>query len=479
MSVRKNTAYNLAGALIPSVLSLLTLPLYLQAIGEARYGILAIIWVFLGYFGVFDLGMGRATAQRIAALGGSNKEARSLALSSALTLSAAFGLIGSIVVLAGSGFLSAIFLDRGSALHSEITGALPWLMLALPIATLVPSLQGALQGQGRFFELNAISLTGTVLFQLLPLGVALFISSDLRVVLPAALGPRILTMLLLLHQVHRHVLQAGFVRPSRAEILRLLSFGGWATITALISPLMVVLDRLLIGIVAGPQAVTFYTVPFQLAERTTILSISLASSIFPKYAGALPAERDRLTRKALDAVCAVVTPLMIVGVLFIGDFFSLWISPMFAAQAEAVGRILLLGFWANSLAVIPFTRLQALGRADAVARCHLIEFPLYLGLLWLLLSLIGPVGAAIAFATRAIADLALMSTTARVVRLSLAAIWLPAMLMGSVLVFSLLPVLEIGTRLAIACLLTIIALSFSASRGVLISTGLRFRQNVE
>ena len=464
MSVKKNTLYNLTGTALPIGLSLLTLPLYLHAMGEARYGILAVVWVVLGYFGVFDLGMGRATAQRISALRSALPLERASALSSALALSVGFGLVGTLALFASSDVLINHLLDMDSDLQPEIAGALPWLAVALPIASVVPSLQGALQGTEKFLRLNLITLAGTFIFQLLPLSVATFWSPDLRLILPAALISRVVTMLLMLHQVRRVVVPEGFVRPTKVEAYRLLHFGSWATVTALISPLMVLLDRFLIGAIAGPQAVTYYTVPFQLAERTTVLSISLASAIFPKYANATTAERDRLTNRAFDVVCAVITPLMLCSVLFVGTFLSWWISPDFAIQAQLLGQILLFGFWANSVAVIPFTRLQAVGRADAVARCHMLELPPYLLLLWALITTHGPIGAAIAFTTRAVADLILLVATAGVARLALKATAAPASLMAIALTLSLQTEFGIISRLIAFCVLVSAAFTFSVYR---------------
>jgi O-antigen/teichoic acid export membrane protein len=66
LSIRRNTAYNLLGALIPLAASLVTIPIGLRLIGEARYGVLAVDWLLVGCCGLFELGSGGAGAQRVA-----------------------------------------------------------------------------------------------------------------------------------------------------------------------------------------------------------------------------------------------------------------------------------------------------------------------------------------------------------------------------------------------------------------------------
>jgi O-antigen/teichoic acid export membrane protein len=98
MSIRRHTIYNVLGVALPLALSLVTIPVYLGLIGEARYGILAIAWVFLGYFGLFDLGLGRATAQRIASIEEAKSQEVATTFWTALFVNSVLGVIGAIII---------------------------------------------------------------------------------------------------------------------------------------------------------------------------------------------------------------------------------------------------------------------------------------------------------------------------------------------------------------------------------------------
>jgi hypothetical protein len=61
MSIRKNTIINLTGAVIPILVMLVTVPLYLKILGDIRYGVLALVWLLLGYFSFLEMGLGETT----------------------------------------------------------------------------------------------------------------------------------------------------------------------------------------------------------------------------------------------------------------------------------------------------------------------------------------------------------------------------------------------------------------------------------
>lgn len=429
MSIRKDTTYNLLGAVLPLGLSLVTIPIYISLIGESRYGVLAVAWLLLGYFGLFDLGLGRATAQRIAALGDALSASRASTFWTALSMNVGLGIMGGLIIWP----VAAYFFGHGftveEATRPELEAAIPWLILAVPLATLAGVLSGALEGRAKFLELNIISVSSSVLTQILPLTVAWLYGPDLAWLLPTVIFARLLTLALLFLRCRVHVFESHPPAFSRVQAQGLLQFGGWITVSSFVGPMMVILDRFVIGAALGAKAVTYYTVPFQLAERSAMLPNALTSALFPRLAAANQAEARRLATTAIRSIAAAVTPLMLIGIVLVEPFLEWWLDPEFASRAGLTARILLLGFWVNALARVPYAVLHAAGKPDVVAKCHLVELVPYFLSLYLGLHFFGLPGAATAFGLRALADCALLMWRSGTLSISIERLSTPAMLL--------------------------------------------------
>jgi O-antigen/teichoic acid export membrane protein len=451
MSIRRNTAYNLIGAVVPLAASLVTIPIYLDLIGEERYGVLAIAWLLLGYFGLFDVGLGRATAQRIAALRDGSPAERAETLWTALVMNIGLGAVGALVLWPIALFFFAQAFKVEDALRSEMLDCIPWMMLAVPMATVAGVLSGALQGRERFLELNLISVVGTLLFQLMPLLAAAAGQVSLDVLLPVTVLSRLLALLLLAWRCWVTVARGQPMRVTQSRALRLLQFGGWVTVTSFVSPFMVMLDRFVIGVIDGAKSVTYYAIPFGLAQRTTILSGALTSAIFPRLAAMSREDEELLAREAFRALVTVMTPLTVLGVLFIEPFLTWWISPELAKRSTLIGQIILVGFWVNALARIPFAQLQARGRPDIVAKCHIVELVPYLTLLYVGIQLFSLVGAALAFSLRVLVDFLLLAHMAGTLRHSIVPLVSPvSLLFGAVAIGLLCPPASLSWLILIA-----------------------------
>lgn len=429
MSIRKHTAYNLLGAVLPLGLSLVTIPIYIRLIGDSRYGVLAVAWLLLGYFGLFDLGLGRATAQRIASLGDASAAQRASTFWTALVMNGSLGVFGGLIIWPVAIYFFNHVFSIDAALRPELAAAIPWLILAVPLATLSGVLTGAMEGRSKFLELNIISVFSSVLTQLVPLAVVWFHGPDLAWLLPAVILTRLATLSVLFYRCRIHLFRGHARTVSRAHAKGLLQFGGWVTVSSVVGPMMIILDRFVIGAAIGAKAVTYYTVPFQLAERTTMLPSALASALFPRLAAAGTTEAKQLAATAICSLAVVMTPLMLIGLLLVEPFLQWWLNPEFASRAGLTAQILLLGFWINSFARVPYALLQAAGKPAVVAKCHLGELIPYLLLLYVGLHFFGLPGAAVVFGLRTLVDCALLLWLAGILGSGVAVLKIPILLL--------------------------------------------------
>ena len=59
-SIKQSTIWNLIGNILPLLIGLLCIPFLVKNIGIERFGVLTLIWTLIGYFSIFDFGIGRA-----------------------------------------------------------------------------------------------------------------------------------------------------------------------------------------------------------------------------------------------------------------------------------------------------------------------------------------------------------------------------------------------------------------------------------
>lgn len=404
MSVIRNTGHNLIAALVPTVVALVTLPLMIAAVGEARYGVIALVTALVGYFGVFDFGLSAATAQRIAAAGHDDLASRRAIFWTAAGVNLGMGLLAAILVAPAAlwFFDQAHLLDP--ALMAEIRQSLPFIALALPVMLLGGVLRGALQGAGEFAALNRIAVVTGPLGQILPLLVAMYLSPRLPAVLAMLYAVRLVSLGWQAAIVALRVTQGWTPHFERDRVKDLLSFGGWVTVSALVDPLLTTIDRFLIGARLGMHVVSWYTVPQQLAQRSLIVPGALVEAMLPRVASGSEAEALAVSRRGLRAIVAIMTPPFLAGIAFVHPFLALWISPEFAANSALPAQFMLLGCWLNGLGYGCFQHLRARGRPRLIAIAHLIEIPPYLAVLLFAMSHFGLAGAAAAFAFRVLFD---------------------------------------------------------------------------
>jgi O-antigen/teichoic acid export membrane protein len=186
----------------------------------------------------------------------------------------------------------------------------------------------------------------------------------------------------------------------------------------------------MIGHALGPQAVTYYQVPFNLAVRARLFPSVIARTLFPRLSALDAASGVALSSSAIRGLAAALTPMTVFGIFIMHPFLSLWVGQEFASRAASVGETILLGIWINSLASIAACHLQATGRPGIVARFQAYEMLPFFALLWWMLQHFGVVGAALAWSARCLLDGVLVLHAARLDARPARMLALPALLVA-------------------------------------------------
>jgi len=408
--VLRNSFYNMLGLGLPLLVAVVAIPELIHALGPEKFGILTIIWAVVSYFGLFDLGLGRAVTQQVAVAAGDRSRISAIVGTSSL-LMFVLGIIAALIMGGAAPWMARQFATAGNV--ADVTRAFFWMALAMPAIVLTSGYRGILEAMGRFALVNGIRFPMGVFTFVGPLAAVWAGSTRLDMIAAILCFGRIVACVA--HGIYALRSISGLEGHGaidRAQIRPLLRMGGWISVSNLISPLMNYIDRFLLGIMLSAGAVAYYATPQELILRLGIIPSAVASVLFPVFAarstGAGGAGGAAQLRRYSLLIFVMLLPLSVGLFVFAKPFLTLWISPDFAEQSAAILQIMAIAALASGLAQVPFTMLQGQGRADITAKLHIVEFPLYLGLLYLLVMHYGAIGAAWAWIGRIVADMCAM-----------------------------------------------------------------------
>lgn len=479
-ALRTNFAINMGGALVPLAVSLVATPIYVRHIGDARYGVLSIVWVLLGYLGFLDFGLSRAAANALARLRHAPQTERAAVLVTTFGLNLMLGLLGSVVLAVGGSYFLQHVLNVPDALKPEIARAFPWIVGLFPLALVAGVGVGALESRERFLLANLVIVGGGAAGQIVPVILAVLVSPSLALVIPAAASIRGLTVLTILIVMWRSEGPLSFRHFDHRQAGKLFSYGGWVTVTGVVGPILTSADQFVIGTVLGVASVAHYAVPMGLVIRSQVFPSALARTLFPRMSQVGSEEARRLAVRAwvslaygYGAICApaiMVTPL----------FFRYWIGADFASVAAPIGQILFLGAWINGLAFIPYELMQSQGRPDVTGKFHAAEVIPFTIVLWGGTALFGLKGAAVAWSLRCAVDALCLFRSSRLSTRDLAPAALSLGLMVAAMTASRLVVaqdlwLGLGAAALVAALSAGLAMVMAEDlRNLVLQLGTRF-----
>jgi O-antigen/teichoic acid export membrane protein len=390
------------------LVGIFTIPYIIRGLGSDGYGILSIAYMVLGYFGIFDLGLSRATVKFVAEhLSPDQIHKVPELVWTSMFLLVSLGCAGGALLAAFVPVAVTHWFKMPPSFIGQARVSLYILAASMPIMLSNDALRGVLEAGQRFDLVNYVKVPGSILFYLLaalaiPFGIHVPGIVFLLVLVRLTTSFAYLTLCLRVFPGLR-----GRIHISRGSVRPLATFGGWIMVSNVTGPIFGWIERFMIASFLSVGMLTYYSVPFDLVSKIIIFPASIAPALFPyfsyhgsKGAGAV----SDVTSRAIKYLLLVMTPGTAFFVLFAKDILRIWLGSQFALQSAVVLQVIAVMFFINAFAFVPFSSVQAMGRPDLKAILDLVALPAYALYCWWLMKTMGINGAALAKLMSAVID---------------------------------------------------------------------------
>ncbi|MCD9467695.1 flippase [Photobacterium iliopiscarium] len=397
----KNTLINIFGLLIPGLVTIPTMAYLARGLDIELFGILMLMFSVLGYSSLFDAGITRAVIRKIAI--SDSKAIDRKVMGTALVSVFFLGVFASILVYFFSENIS-ILLNVSEDKFNEVVISIKVLALIIPFFLIGTVSFSYLEGKQLFFELNKYKILTGLILSIIPV-VFVFFDPTLLSAIMGLFFARVIVSIIGYLSCKKNI-GNGFIQFEYSVFYELLVFGGWMTISNIISPLMVYFDRFIIASIMGADKVAYFAAPKDLIQKISILPTAVSRTIFPFFSQNSNSKKEIIKLEIeMYGVLSLCLILFLIPMFFYAkEILSLWLGSNYGEHSYVILRILIIGFFFNSLAQIPFSKIQAFGKSKITALIHMVEVIPFLIILYTLIHMYGFIGAAFAWSFRVICD---------------------------------------------------------------------------
>lgn len=381
----RNSAYSLFSWLFPILPSFIITPIIISRLGNEMYGVYAIVLGFVGYF--FTLNVGKAATKYVAEYQSSGRMDKvSDTVSATLILGLTAGGITTIVIsIYASTFVSDI-LDIPGELHQTAVVAVYLGCLNILVSMIGLTFQYILQGLQRFDTFMMIT-NSTSLLMNLGILVAVVYGFGVIGLFVVALAVSIISAALSGALVRRLLPELRFrFRPGSAAWAEVWRYGVSIMAYQLFGTALLLFERGWIMNQFGPEALTFYVVPMNLAVYLQMFVASMVLAIFPVVNQHLFNVEllSELYRQATKFILVIVTFACVSGIVVGQLFLTLWLSEEFSKASYRILLVQLIVFSIVSLTMIVWQLAESFRSAYLTAATNFawlaVSMPLMIGL---------------------------------------------------------------------------------------------------
>ncbi|WP_136420198.1 oligosaccharide flippase family protein [Herbaspirillum sp. ST 5-3] len=394
----RNSLWNLTGSAIPMVVALATVPLLIHALGTEGFGIVTLIGSVIGYFGVLDVNLSAGAIKYLSEHHAADDRQRfAETFWFGIMFYGLLGMLGATAVFFGAHALVNRFFEVTPAMHDATVQAFQIGALGFALSQAQNYLLVVPQSLQRYDRSAQSEAFFGIVVNLASVAAALA-GAGIAGVIAARVAVSAVNVLYLVWLIRGFDLGLAPCWPRKEVRASLTSFSAYAYLSKIASTLHQHADKLIVGAIAGPVALTFYTVPVTLAGRILGLTYRLSSVIYPRASALAGAGRINELRPVYLGVMRYVTyiNLAALGVIVLAgdEFLRRWVGEEFVLKGYPVLVLMTLALLVDSLTNIPSLVNDALGHPRISGRFALANGVFGVAMVYLGTTMGGIVGAA-------------------------------------------------------------------------------------
>jgi len=438
LKLAKNILANYIGTGWVAFLSFALVPIYLRILGAEAYGLLSLMLAFRSILFTLDLGLGSVTSREIAFRAakphektlGSLIKTVEIAYWGLALISGAFFIF--FFIFFGDNLLNSIYLSK-----SDIQKTL--LLFSLVVITSFPNMfyRSVFRGLEKYVTYNKVLIAAVTIRGIGSLLVLLYISESIIVFVTWQAISTVLETCLLFFFMRRELSRCTDVKQhvfTLSELLHLFRFSFVVGAASLLGIAIIQADKVVISQFMTLEYVGYYSAAVVLVMTMGKITTPIVTAVFPRltamYSENHPNELRNIYIGASDLINFLIAPIGILFILFSADILQFWLGHSDPARETSMTlSILSLSYAIYSMTDLLVILTIVAKKPNILFASRFFALCFLLPLLWIVIPIIGLLGAAISvcivllflfivlnFNARILGTESLLDTTVRILR---------------------------------------------------------------
>ncbi len=405
--LKKNILANFFGRVWPSVLGIITVPIFLRYLSIEAYGLVGFFLSLQAIISFLDLGLSTTTNREVS-IGLTVPENRQRTHDLIYTFEAIYALISIVIVLVSifiSNWLANEWINAKDLSVDIIQFAVVVFGSTLALRWPIALYTGVLQGS----ESQVLNNLLSIVLSTFRVGGALvfvaFVSHTIIAYLFWQFTFAFIEIIVMRNAAWKVLNKNGILKPhwNFSLLSYVWRFSASISINSMLAALLKQMDRFLISNLLLLQQVGYYTTANVVYTALSMMAFPFSAAAFPRFTSLIATKNDALLaetyHKLSQSVSFFVTPLTSIIFFFSYEILLIWTrSPDVAANAAPTLSILALAAMFNSMMHIPFVLQLAAGITRIALLNNAVNLIVLMPIMYYLISHFGIAGAGIAWA---------------------------------------------------------------------------------